>query len=179
MDPVIRQPGACLVVSRAASAIYLVLSALRLPNKQVLVPANLCYAAIFPILYAGYEPVFCDVDVTSGNVTYESVAAALTPETGAMIVPHMYGNPVGDMPEIAQICRQSGILLIEDCASAMGAKSPGYPLGAMGDYTVYSTGYSKTLDLGYGGLLVSHTFSRLLNCLAISVASSLFILIMS
>ena len=155
MDPVTGQPGACLVVSRAATAIYLVLSASRLRRRQVLVPANLCYAAIFPILYAGYEPVFCDVDAASGNVACGHVLAALTPRTGAMIVPHMYGNPVGDMQEIARLCKERGILLIEDCASAMGARSSEYPLGAMGDYTLYSTGYSKTLDLGYGGLLVS------------------------
>ena len=67
----------------------------------------------------------------------------------------MYGNPVADLQEIARLCGKNGILLIEDCASAMGAESPFYKLGSQGDFTIYSMGYSKTVDLGYGGLIVT------------------------
>lgn len=156
-DPVLQKPGKCLPVSRAATAIYCVLKQYTRKGSFVLVPANLCYAGILPIIYAGMNPAFCDVDSQSGNVTAETVANAIRQtKPTAMIIPHMYGNPVRDFPEIARICEQNRIILVEDCASAMGAKSDSYTTGVLGDYIVYSTGYSKTLDLGYGGFLVSH-----------------------
>ena len=135
-----------LITSRASSAIYLVLDSLK-DKGNVIVPANLCYAGIYPILYAGMTPVFCDVEQHSGNTNLDFFKKAVTSKTVAAIIPHMYGNPVKELPEIAEFCKENGILLIEDCASAMGAKAD-YPLGKVGDYTVYSTGYSKTLDLG-------------------------------
>ena len=146
-----------LITSRASSAIYLVLDSLK-DKGNVIVPANLCYAGIYPILYAGMTPVFCDVDQHSGNTNLDFFKKAVTSKTVAAIIPHMYGNPVKELPEIAEFCKENEILLIEDCASAMGAKAD-YPLGKVGDYTVYSTGYSKTLDLGLGGILFSETHS--------------------
>lgn len=163
-DPIVgADKRKCIVVGRAAAGIYLILKAERATGVEVLVPANVCYAAIFPILYAGGKPLFCDVDALSGNVTLETFTQVCTPQTRAAIVPHMYGNPVKDMAQIAEFCRQRQILLIEDCASAMGARAD-YPLGQMGDYTIYSMGYSKTLDLGGGGLVCStHNLEHLEN----------------
>ncbi len=156
-DPITQTEGYCLPVSRAATALYCVLKQHSRANEYVLVPANLCYAGIFPIEYAEMRPLFCDVDPYSGNVTVQTVSNAIqNVKPVAMIIPHMYGNPVKDLPEIADLCKKSNILLIEDCASAMGAESEDYRTGCIGDYTVYSTGYSKTLDLGFGGFLVSH-----------------------
>lgn len=156
-DPVIDKERNVFVVSRAATGIYLILKQLNILEKRfrVLVPANICYAAVFPILYAGYEPLFCDVDPVSGNVTYKEFTGVCNQDVAAAIVPHMYGNPVIELLEIAAYCRKQHITLIEDCASAMGAETDNYRLGELGDYTIYSTGYAKTLDLGFGGMISS------------------------
>lgn len=143
-----------LTVGRAATGIYLILRE-NMCGADVILPANICYAAVYPVVYSSNNPVFCDVDGTSGNMSYKSFIQALTPETRAAIVPHMYGNPVKDMPEIARYCKENDILLIEDCASAMGAELGGQQTGSFGDYTVFSTGYSKTVDLGNGGIILS------------------------
>ena len=159
-DPITGQKGQFITVARASVAIYLALCSEHLPaDSEIIVPANLCYAGIFPAVYADLKPVFCDVDAVTGNVTQKSFAAAYTPKVRAAIVPHMYGNPVQQLPEIAAFCKKNGIVLIEDCASAMGAAATHYSLGCIGDYTVYSTGYSKTLDLGIGGFLFSKSRS--------------------
>ena len=50
--------------------------------------------ALTPILYQGAIPVFADVDARTGNVTAETVAAALSERTRAVIVTHLFGNPV-------------------------------------------------------------------------------------
>ncbi len=156
-DPVLNRQAECLPVARAATGIFLALKTLGLPGRHVIVPANLCYAGILPVVYADMIPAFCDVDAATGNVTYDTVisAAEHTTTAAAMIVPHMYGNPAADLPRISAYCKQHGIILIEDCASAMGAQDSACTPGSIGDYTVYSTGYSKTLDLGFGGLIVS------------------------
>lgn len=154
IDPVLHKERNCMVVSRAATGIYLVLSRHCKVGDRVAVPANLCYAGILPAQYAGLKLCFFDVDARSGNATMDSFSVVADLGVKAAIIPHMYGQPVMDMPMIAEMCKKRGILLIEDCASAMGAEAD-YPIGRMGDYTVYSTGYSKTMDLGCGGLLCS------------------------
>ncbi|MBR0466375.1 MAG: DegT/DnrJ/EryC1/StrS family aminotransferase [Clostridia bacterium] len=149
--------GNAFYVSRAATGIYLILkTTIQNPEKKtVLIPANICYAAVLPIVYCGLKVRFCDVDSVTGNVTYKSFVEKCSDDVAAAIVPHMYGNPVDDLHDISLYCRKKCILLIEDCASAMGSKSEKYKLGSQGDFTVYSMGYSKTVDLGYGGIIVS------------------------
>lgn len=142
-----------IVTARASSGIYLVLSSLS-RKGAVIVPGNLCYAAIYPVKYAGMTPVFCDVSPESGNTNLKCIQEAYHDGVVAAILPHMYGNPVEEMPEIVAFLHAKNVTVIEDCASAMGATAD-YPLGQMGDYTVYSTGHAKTLDLGFGGLLCS------------------------
>ena len=142
-----------LPVGRASTAIYLILKKCNLQGK-VLVPANICYAAVYPAIYNGLEPQFLDVDKYSGNITFETLLKADLTGVSVAIIPHMYGNPVDNLPKMVDYLHKNNITVIEDCASAMGAEAD-YNLGHVGDFTVYSTGYSKTLDLGFGGFLCS------------------------
>lgn len=143
----------CLVTGRGASAIYLLLQHLG-KNGVLLAPANVCYAALYPALYAGWSLRFCDVDPITGHLTEPLVRQAL--EQGpadALLLPHMYGQPIAQLPQILALCKSQGVWTIEDCASAMGAQSQTYTVGQLGDYAVYSTGYAKTIEVGFGGLL--------------------------
>lgn len=142
------------VVGRAATGIYAILCS-KFSGAEVLVPANICPAAVYPILYSENRPVFCDVEYWSGNMSLKTLVAGITQETKAVIVPHMYGNPVEDIVEIGEYCRAHGLILIEDCASAMGAEVNGATVGSFGDYAIYSTGHAKTIDIGGGGIVAS------------------------
>lgn len=146
-----------IVVSRAATGIYLILKSLGIEGKKILFPANICYAAIYPAVYAGNEPVFCDVDAESGNLTFAFIEEIVNKTSGiaALVLPHMYGNPVQEINEIKDFCAKQEILLIEDCASAMGASVNGKMTGSFGDYVIYSTGYAKTVEVGFGGIVAS------------------------
>lgn len=143
-----------LFVSRGATGIYLILVANNFKNRMILLPANICYAAVYPVLYAGYTPIFCDVDENTGNVTYE-IIEKYGDSVSAMILPHMYGNPIPEIESIAEFCKKKNIILIEDCASAMGAGIKGKLCGSWGDYALFSTGYSKTIDIGSGGIVLT------------------------
>lgn len=158
-NPVTGEDGECIIVGRAAKAIYILLLSLNQKGKKVIVPANLCYAAIFPIISAGLEPIFCDVDKYSGNVTYANIKKEISEDVIAVIVPHMYGNPVTDIVKIKNKVSKMNILLIEDCASLMTNEKKKNIPGSVGDYVIYSTGYSKTIDNGIGGLLFSKKHS--------------------
>lgn len=152
-----------VITGRAASALYLVANFEKLRGKQVLFPCNVCYAAIFPFVYSGCIPKFCDVDLKSGNLTLDIIKSEK--DYSAILVPHMYGNPVEEIGLIKEYCNNNGILLIEDCASAMGAEVLGIPCGSFGDYSIFSTGYSKTVDLGGGGILISdRDLSEIMRC---------------
>lgn len=147
-----------LVTGRGASAIYLVLAHLSQSMEQpgvMLAPANVCYAALYPALYAGWSVRFVDVSPHDGNLEPQAVEEFLAHDhANALLAPHMYGQPIAELPRIASTCAQANVTLIEDCASAMGAAAT-YPVGTVGDYTVFSTGYAKVVDVGFGGLLAS------------------------
>lgn len=143
-----------LFVSRGATGIYLILATNQVRNKKILFPANICYAAVYPALYAGYTPIFCDVDKHTGNVSFD-VVKEYTDIVSVVLLPHMYGNPISDITMISDLCKRRNILLIEDCASAMGAEVDGRICGSWGDYAIFSTGYSKTIDIGSGGIVIT------------------------
>ena len=154
-NPVTREKGECIVVGRGAVGIWLALSEIEKKEGLVLVPSNICYAAVLPIYYAGYLPLFCDVDPISGNIRLDLINEVINNDVVSAIIPHMYGNPVEGILEIVEYLHKKGIVVIEDCASLMGYEGEVYIPGTVGDYVVYSTGYSKTIDIGFGGLLFS------------------------
>ncbi|MBO4636203.1 MAG: DegT/DnrJ/EryC1/StrS family aminotransferase [Clostridiales bacterium] len=150
-----------LTTGRAATAISIILSSNGIRGKKVIVPANLCYAAIYPVIYTGNTPLFCDVDPLTGNITDKIFEKAVSeaPEgmAAAAVIPHMYGKciPRDVISKIRNICDRENILMIEDCASALGASNGDYTAGSSGDYSVFSFGYSKTVDIGKGGLILT------------------------
>lgn len=144
-----------IAVGRGSTAIYLALKGESLQQVKVLVPANICYAAVFPILLSGNIPVFCDVDANTGNMRFEDINNAWEDGIAAAVIPHMYGNPVECLPEIVDFLHSRKVMVIEDCASALGAEVGGVLVGSLGDYAVYSFGHSKTIDIGNGGVLAT------------------------
>src|SRR5919198_4020509 len=108
-------------VGNGTDAITLVLRALGVgPGDEVVVPSFTFYASAEAIPPTGARPVFCDVDPETFCVTAETVRAALTPRTKAVMVVHLFGNvaPVADIEAL-------GVPVIEDAAQAIGSRGPG------------------------------------------------------
>ncbi len=100
---------------------------------------------------AGARPVFCDVDLDTRNVTPETVRAALTPATTAIVAVDLFGCPV-PVPEL----RALGLPMLEDAAQAAGASLDGRRAGALGDAATFSFYPSKNLAcLGDGGAIAT------------------------
>jgi dTDP-4-amino-4,6-dideoxygalactose transaminase len=139
-------------VANGTEAITIALRAMGIgPGDEVVVPSFTFYASVEAIPPTGATPVFCDIDPDTYCVTAETVRAALTPSTKAVLVVHMFGN-VAPVAEIAAL----GLPVLEDAAQAAGSRcAEGRPgaLGAAGTFSFYP---SKNLAaFGDGGMIVT------------------------
>jgi dTDP-4-amino-4,6-dideoxygalactose transaminase len=132
-------------VANGTDAITIALRALGVgPGDDVVVPSFTFYASAEAIPPTGARPVFCDVDPDTFCVTGDTVRAAITPKTKAVVAVDLFGN-VAPIPEIAAL----GVPVIEDAAQAAGARLAGRRAGSLGSVATYSFFPSKNLG-GFG-----------------------------
>src|SRR5829696_1966116 len=139
-------------VANGTDALTIALRALGVgPGDEVVVPAFTFYASAEAIPPTGARPVFCDVDPETMCVTPETVAAALTPRTKAVMAVHLFGN-VAPVAEIEAL----GVPVLEDAAQAAGSLRDGKRAGALGAAATFSFFPSKNLGcFGDGGAIVT------------------------
>lgn len=125
------------------------------PGDDVLVPSLSFIATANAVTYVGARPVFCDVDPATGNVTAETLHAALTMDTRAVIVVDQGGVPL-DMDPIRELCDRHEISIIEDAACGVGSTYKGRPVGIGADVSVWSFHPRKILTTGEGGMLTTN-----------------------
>jgi dTDP-3-amino-3,4,6-trideoxy-alpha-D-glucose transaminase len=144
--------GHAIGVANGTDALTIALRALGVgPGDEVVVPSFTFYASAEAIPPTGARPVFCDVDPETFCVTPETVKAALTPRTKAVIVVHLFGN-VAPVAEIEAL----GVPVIEDAAQAAGSTSPAGRPGALGTLATFSFFPSKNLGgFGDGGAITT------------------------
>jgi dTDP-4-amino-4,6-dideoxygalactose transaminase len=139
-------------VANGTDAITLALRAMGVgPGDEVVVPSFTFYASAEAIPLTGARPVFCDVDPETFCVTPETVRAALTERTRAVVVVHLFGN-VAPVAEIEAL----GVPVLEDAAQAAGSRSPAGRPGALGTAATFSFFPSKNLGaFGDGGAITT------------------------
>jgi dTDP-4-amino-4,6-dideoxygalactose transaminase len=135
-------------VANGTDALTIALRALGVgPGDEVVVPSFTFYASAEAIPPTGARPVFCDVDPETFCVTAETVRAALTPRTKAVIAVHLFGN-VAPVAEIEAL----GVPVVEDAAQAAGTTTAAGRPGALGTIATFSFFPSKNLGcFGDGG----------------------------
>ena len=106
------------------------------------------------ILYNRAKPVFADIDARTFNIDPAGIEALLTPQTRAVLVVHLYGQPC-DLRPVMDLCRDRGLLLIEDCAQAHGAEYRGRKAGSFGDLSAFSFYATKNMTTGEGGMMMT------------------------
>jgi dTDP-4-amino-4,6-dideoxygalactose transaminase len=122
-------------------------------GDAVAVPANTYVASVLAITENRLRPVLVEPDEQTFNLGATKLAAALTPDVKAVLAVHLYGQ-LAEMPAIAKLCRERGLLLLEDAAQAHGAKIEGVKAGAWGDAAAFSFYPGKNLGaLGDAGAL--------------------------
>jgi dTDP-4-amino-4,6-dideoxygalactose transaminase len=139
-------------VANGTDAITIALMAMGVgPGDDVVVPSYTFYASAEAIPPTGARAVFCDVDPETSCVTPETVAAALTPRTKAVVAVHLFGN-VAPVKEIEAL----GVPVLEDAAQAAGSTTDGGRPGALGTAATFSFFPSKNLGcFGDGGAITT------------------------
>jgi dTDP-4-amino-4,6-dideoxygalactose transaminase len=147
-------PNAIAVTSGTA-ALEIILRAIGVTGKDVIVPANTFYATAAAVIQAGGRPVFADIDAATFALTPETVTAALTPSTGAVVMVHIAGLIAPQTTAVRDLCQQRGIEFIEDAAHAHGSTYDGKFGGSFSTAASFSFYPTKVITSGEGGMIVT------------------------
>ncbi|HJS95799.1 MAG TPA: DegT/DnrJ/EryC1/StrS family aminotransferase [Solirubrobacteraceae bacterium] len=144
--------GQAVGVANGTDALTIALRAMGVgPGDDVVVPSFTFYASAEAIPPTGARPVFCDIDLETFCVTADTVKAALTPKTKAVIAVDLFGN----VPPIAEI-EALGVPVLEDAAQALGTTTPAGRAGSLGTLATLSFFPSKNLGcFGDGGAILT------------------------
>jgi UDP-N-acetylbacillosamine transaminase len=146
-----------LATNTATAALHLALRVSGIKRGDIVLASSFTFiGSVDAIVYQGAQPLFVDSDESwnLSPVLLERAIREAPRKPKALIVTHLYGQPA-KMREIAEICRNEGIVLIEDAAESLGASLDGKQTGTWGDMGVYSFNGNKILTTSGGGMLVS------------------------
>jgi len=150
----------CIGVANGLEALTLTLRAWKEMGKlkagdEVIVPANTYIASILAITENGLKPVLVEPDEASFNLCPQKTAKAITPNTKAIVVVHLYGQ-LAPMQELMQLAGKQGLLVLEDAAQAHGASIEGRKAGSWGHAAGFSFYPGKNLGaLGDSGAITT------------------------
>lgn len=142
------------LTNSARSAMYLALKALTLPaTSEIILQSFTCSAVVNPILNAKLVPKYADLDLKNFNLDPKNLPKLFSKKTKAVLVQHTFGTPA-NLEEISSFAKKKNILLIEDCAHALGATHKQKPVGNFGDFALLSFGRDKVISSVFGGALI-------------------------
>jgi len=145
-----------IATSSETTALSLTVAALGIgPGDEVAVPACSSLATPNAVVYQKAVPVFVDIDPRTFTMDPEDLERKITERTKAVIIVHMYGCPA-EIDSLLVIARKHKLLVIEDCALAMGAEYKGKKVGTFGDVACFSFGTGKQITIGQGGAVVTN-----------------------
>jgi dTDP-4-amino-4,6-dideoxygalactose transaminase len=151
-------------VSNGTDAILLALQALDITKgDEIIVQANTFIATLLPILSLGAKPILVDVDEDTGQINPEEVKKAITHNTKAIIVVHLYGHPapiskiqLATRDALRVTHHEGQILILEDCAQAHGTMIQDKHVGSFGAASTFSFYPGKNLGAaGDAGAIVT------------------------
>jgi len=123
-------------------------------GDDVVVPSFSFIATANAPTYVGAQPIFADVDESTGNVTAETISAVLTERTRAVIIVDQGGVPV-DLESIRALLDPLGVVVIEDAACGAGSTYRGRSVGSGAEIAAWSFHPRKLLTTGEGGMLTT------------------------
>jgi dTDP-4-amino-4,6-dideoxygalactose transaminase len=144
-----------VAVSSCTAALHVALLAAGIgPGDDVLLPAMTFVATANAVLHAGANPVLCDVDPDSQMVTAEHLAAAMTPNTRAIIPVHFAGR-AADMTSILDFAQRHRCVVLNDAAHAIETRHANRNIAGQGLMSAYSFYPTKNITTGEGGAVAT------------------------
>ena len=158
-----------VMFSHGRSAMYALFRAWDLSGDEIICPAYTCVVVQHSIVLSGNVPVFVDCEPGSPNMSYEGIAEAITENTRAIVVTHLFGYPM-DVHRVQNIVKEAEeryghkIFVMQDAAHSYGAKWKGELVTGFGDAAIFGMNVSKIMTSVFGGMATSkdqETLSKL------------------
>lgn len=146
-----------VVMTNATLSLSLACKALDLPvGGKVIVPAFTFAATVQALTWAGLEPVFCDIDPETHNISVSEVERLIaTPGVCAVLGVHLWGNAC-DVDALQRIADERGIPIFYDAAHAIGCTTQGRPVGGFGSCEIFSFHATKIMNATEGGCVATN-----------------------
>jgi dTDP-4-amino-4,6-dideoxygalactose transaminase len=142
-------------IGRARTGIYLLGKfAMRGRRRKVLMSPFTIPDVVTMVILAGAEPVFFDFEPDSTACQLDALAAQIDDETACVLITHYHVNEPRLM-QIAELCRERGVYLFDDCAISFGGSIDGRPVGTLTDASVFSLSSFKLLNFFWGGMITT------------------------
>lgn len=148
----------CHTICSGTAALYIALKAIGIAKKEdvVIVPSLSFMATIDAVYMAGGTPVVIDVD-ESYTMDINWLAEAVEKYSPKAVIPvHLFGQ-TAQMDKIREICKDNGVIILEDAAQAHGAEFKGKKAGSLGDISAFSFYASKNVAMGEGGAILTNS----------------------
>ncbi len=128
-------------------------------GDEVIVPAQTHVATVHAIELVGATPIFLDCDINTGNIDISKIEEKISNKTKAISLVHFAGIPVA-MDKVCEIAKKHHLVVIEDCALALGSFYKEKHVGLWGDVGCFSFYPAKHITTAEGGMLVSQDENR-------------------
>jgi len=146
----------CVVVPNGTISLFVALKALDIGRgDEVIVPDYTMIATPNAVVLTGATPILVDIDRESTCIDVDLVEKAITPKTKAVFHVSINGR-TGELERLAELCRDKGIILLEDAAQSLGSFYKGKHLGTIGLIGSLSFSVHKIVTTGQGGAVITN-----------------------
>jgi perosamine synthetase len=141
-----------ILTNSGSTALFLSLRALGIKQgDEVILPTYVCISVLNAVLQCRARPILADINSDDYNISFEDAKRKLTKRTKAIILPHMFGQPIKDIGQFIEL----NVPIIEDCAQAIGAYHSGKRVGSFGHVAIFSFYATKMMTSGVGGAILT------------------------
>jgi len=144
-------------VNSGASANILTMAALRYlyGPGEIIVPTLTWVSDITSVMYAGFKPVFIDIDLSHLAMAEDLILKNINTQTRAVFLTHVLGfNGLSD--RLLSELKSRNIKLIEDVCESHGATHNGQRLGSFGFASNFSFYYAHHMSTIEGGMVCTN-----------------------
>jgi 8-amino-3,8-dideoxy-alpha-D-manno-octulosonate transaminase len=151
------------LVSSGTAALTTAMAALGIGHgDEIIMPSFTFVASFEAVISVGAIPVLVDID-DSLTLDPAAVRAAITPRTKCIMPVHMCGS-MADIDALQSICKEHGLLFLEDACQSIGATYHGKHVGTIGDAGTFSFDFVKTITCGEGGAVLTNSEDVYVKC---------------
>ncbi|MFH1332275.1 MAG: GNAT family N-acetyltransferase [archaeon] len=141
-----------VATNSGTSALYVALRSLDVgEGDEVIIPSYTCYSLLSAVEQCRAKPLLVDINPYDFNISYEDTKAKVNPNTKAIVLPHLFGNPIANLESFLEL----GTPVVEDCAQSVGAEHNGRKVGSFGDISIFSFKATKMMTTGVGGMVLT------------------------